>query len=309
MPPLYRLITLLGPTAVGKTSLAARLAHSVGGEVISADSRQVFKGMDLGTGKDRKDYLVQGILIPSHLVDIAEAGTEYSLFSFIRDFKDAFNNIHSRGKMPVLCGGTGLYLEAVLQGYDLVEIPANPEFRESLASKSNSELLEMISAKRQLHNTTDSLERGRIIRALEIETFRETVARSAVPEINPYIVFGLRFDRQIITERITQRLKSRLEQGMIEEVESLMKMGVAAKMLKYYGLEYKYVVMFLLGELSYEKMFSLLNTSIHQFAKRQMTWFRRMERNGILIHWLEGEDGQEQNLQTMLDHIKNDQWT
>jgi len=298
-----RLITLLGPTAVGKTHLAARLAYSIGGEVISADSRQVFRGMDIGTGKDMSDYVVDGAVIPSHLIDIADAGTEYSVFSFMNDFSAACKSVVTKGKIPVLCGGTGLYLEAALKGYEFVDVPVNTAFRTKLANYSDAGLLDLLKGKRPLHNTTDSLQRDRIIRALEIETFKEENPVKNKSNFSESVVFGLRFERQLIRKRITQRLMARLENGMVEEVKQLMLQGVSSNMLRYYGLEYKYIAMYLSGELTFDEMFTLLNTAIHQFAKRQMTWFRRMERNGISIHWLEGEKGPEQNLISMLSII------
>ncbi|NVO20347.1 MAG: tRNA (adenosine(37)-N6)-dimethylallyltransferase MiaA [Bacteroidetes bacterium] len=297
------LITLLGPTAVGKTQLAARLANSIGGEVISADSRQVFRGMDIGTGKDLADYIVDGKMVPSYLIDVEDAGKEYSVHSFMRDFEDAYKKIRLIGRIPVLCGGTGLYLEAVLKGYQLVNVPVNAEFRNEMEKFQDAELLAMLSIKKPLHNTTDSLDRQRMIRALEIETYRELTPSKKNPDFSQTLVFGLRFERAIIRKRITQRLRARLENGMIEEVEGLIARGVSHSMLKYYGLEYKYISMYLAGELSYSDMFELLNTAIHQFAKRQMTWFRRMEKHGINIHWLEGEDGPENNLIEMLSSI------
>jgi tRNA dimethylallyltransferase len=297
------LITLLGPTAVGKTHLAARLANSIGGEVISADSRQVFRGMDIGTGKDMSDYVVDGKVITSHLIDIADAGTEYSVYSFMRDFSAAYKQVISNNNIPVLCGGTGLYLESVLKGYNLVEVPENPAFRAGLEHISDARLLEMLREKKPLHNTTDSILRFRIIRALEIETYKENNPVSGKADFSGSLVFGLRFERQVIRKRITQRLHARLENGMVEEVEQLMKQGVSPGMLRYYGLEYKYISMHLADEITYDEMVTLLNTAIHQFAKRQMTWFRRMERNGVNIHWLEGERGPERNLIKMLSII------
>jgi tRNA dimethylallyltransferase len=300
MPEKSRLITLLGPTAVGKTSLAARLAAELNAEVISADSRQVFRGMDIGTGKDRSDYWVNGKLVKSHLIDIADAGTEYSVFSFLKDFSAAVEDIRSRQMFPILCGGTGLYLEAVLGDYELKEIPENNAFRALLEGTSDDELLSMLSGIKKLHNTTDSLSRSRMIRALEIEHFRNEQPSVPKPVFSKSVVFGLKFDRETIRKRITQRLTFRLENGMIEEVQHLISQGISYDMMKFYGLEYKYVSMYLLQDLDYNSMFRLLNTAIHQFAKRQMTWFRRMERNGISIHWLNGEDGQENNLHSML---------
>ncbi len=296
-----KLLTLLGPTAVGKTALAARLAYELNGEVISADSRQVFRGMDIGTGKDKADYLVYGFAVPSHLIDIAEAGTEYSVYNFLHDFHDASSAIWSAGKTAILCGGTGLYIEAALKGYDLVEVPENELFRAGMECYKDDELVSMLKQKRPLHNTTDILNRSRLVRALEIESYKESLPeRVSPPDLSDTRVIGLRYERATIRKRITNRLMARLEKGMIREVETLMQKGIDANRLKYYGLEYKYIAMYLLGELSYDTMVESLNTAIHQFAKRQMTWFRRMERNGINIHWLDGEDGFNQNLKTLL---------
>ena len=297
------LITLLGPTAVGKTHLAARLAHAIGGEVISADSRQVFRGMDIGTGKDMSDYVVDGRIIPFHNIDIADAGTEYSVFSFMHNFLTAYQSVEQNGNIPVLCGGTGLYLEAVLKGYELVEVPENADFRAGLSNLSDGDLLTLLEKKRLLHNTTDSRHRDRIIRALEIENFKEKNPVNKQFDFSGTPVFGLRFERQTIRKRITQRLHARLENGMVEEVEQLIRKGVSITMLKCYGLEYKYIAMYLSGELTYDEMVAMLNTAIHQFSKRQMTWFRRMERNGISIHWLDGEKGPDRNLIIMLSTI------
>jgi tRNA dimethylallyltransferase len=297
-----RLITLLGPTAVGKTSLAARLASVIDGEVISADSRQVFRGMDIGTGKDLSDYVVDGIKVPSHLIDIEDAGAEYSVFNFARDYSLAANDIQSRGRTPVLCGGTGLYLDAVLRNYGLAEVLPDQDLHNELESKPDKELLEMLSSLKLLHNTTDSLDRSRMIRAIEIGINSKSGSGIILPVFVEKIVFGLRFSRETIRRRITQRLLFRLEHGMIEEVKSLLEL-LGPGRLKFYGLEYKYVTMYLLHELDYSSMVSLLNTAIHQFAKRQMTWFRRMERNGVEILWLEGEEGQERNLVKILAYL------
>jgi len=298
-----RLLVLLGPTAVGKTRLAALLAHAVKGAVISTDSRQVFRGMDIGTGKDISDYVVNGQVVPFHLVDIVDAGTEYSVFSYLNDFRDVYNRIVATGKLPVVCGGTGLYVEAVLMGYKLTEVPEDPEFRKSLEHLSNDQLVSKLEGMRTLHNSTDSIFRERIIRALEIESFRSGKNPAPVVDIADAVVFGLRFDRQTIRERITLRLESRLKNGMIEEVRGLLRNGISPERLNYYGLEYRYITAYLQDEISYDKMFGLLNTAIHQFAKRQMTWFRRMERNGVQIRWLEGENGEEYNLEIMQQEV------
>ncbi|MBK7028981.1 MAG: tRNA (adenosine(37)-N6)-dimethylallyltransferase MiaA [Bacteroidales bacterium] len=305
LKPKKPLIILLGPTAVGKTLLAARLAHNLGGEVISADSRQVFRGMDIGTGKDWSDYIVKGKKIKAHLIDVADPGTEYSVFTFLREFDSAYEAIVQKNKLPIVCGGTGLYLEALIKGYDFSEVPMNQEFRNRMDKLSDSEIIGLLSQKRKLHNTTDVLDRSRMIRALEIETYGKSGPAVKKFDFSDSLVFGLRFDRKIIRERISLRLKSRLENGMIEEVKGLLEKGVDPMMLKNYGLEYNYITRFIQGELDFEQMSGLLRTAIHQFAKRQMTWFRRMEKNGIRIEWLEGEDGQDKNLIYMLSAISS----
>ncbi|MBK7215118.1 MAG: tRNA (adenosine(37)-N6)-dimethylallyltransferase MiaA [Bacteroidales bacterium] len=300
---LPKLITLLGPTAVGKTYLSARLADVIGAEVISADSRQVFRGMDIGTGKDMHDYIVAGRTVPVHLVDIADPGTEYSVFNFRKDFNVALRLIEDRSRPAVLCGGTGLYIEAILKGYRLEDVPENAELRAELALKSDTELLEMLASRKPLHNTTDSIDRNRIIRALEISMANAKIPHSEEVSYVDCPVFGLRFERSEIRNRITRRLKERLENGMIREVEGLLENGVPAESLMFYGLEYRYLTMYIKKEISFDIMFSSLNTAIHQFAKRQMTWFRRMEKNGIAIQWLEGENGPDHNLDLILKSL------
>lgn len=302
MSSTFPLITVLGPTAVGKTSFAAHLALLLDAEIISADSRQVFIGMDIGTGKDMADYTVSDKVIPSHLIDIAEAGTEYSVFRFQQDFHSAWSGIVNRGKIPLMCGGTGLYLEAVLKGYNLVKAPVDDLLRQRLIQFSDKELAVILKELKPLHNTTDILERDRLIRAIEIETYRSE--RLNQPVENKFLnspVIGIKFERKIIRQRITARLTQRLNNGMVEEVQHLLDQNIPQEKLKMYGLEYKYITMFLNGELTYNEMFIQLNTAIHQFAKRQMTWFRRMENNGIQILWLHGEDGMNENL----DKVKN----
>lgn len=302
MRSTFPLLTVLGPTAVGKTSFAAHLALLLDAEIISADSRQVFIGMDIGTGKDMADYTVSDKVIPSHLIDIAEAGTEYSVFRFQQDFHSAWSGIVNRGKIPLMCGGTGLYLEAVLKGYNLVKAPVDDLLRQRLIQFSDKELAVILKELKPLHNTTDILERDRLIRAIEIETYRSE--RLNQPVENKFLnspVIGIKFERKIIRQRITARLTQRLNNGMVEEVQHLLDQNIPQEKLKMYGLEYKYITMFLNGELTYNEMFILLNTAIHQFAKRQMTWFRRMENNGIQILWLHGEDGMNENL----DKVKN----
>jgi tRNA dimethylallyltransferase len=282
-----QLITILGPTACGKTSLAAALAYRLGAEIISADSRQVYRGMDLGTGKDLDDYVVRGTPIPYHLIDIRDAGVKYNVFEYQHDFLKAYNDIRERGKQAILCGGTGLYLEAVLRGYRLTPVPENPDLRQRLEGKSLDELTHVLEGYKMLHNTTDVDTPKRAIRAIEIEEFyaRTPVEQRSFPQISSLTV-GIDIDRELRRRRITERLKQRLGQGMIDEVRGLLQHGVSAEELIYYGLEYKYLTLHVMGSLSYNDMFTQLETAIHQFAKRQMTWFRGMERRGTTIHWL-----------------------
>lgn len=285
----FDMLTILGPTATGKTQLAARMAYHLNGEVLSADSRQIYRGMDLGTGKDLADYVVQGSKIPCHLVDIANAGEQYNVFEFQRQFIQAFKDILSRGKFPVFCGGSGLYLEAVLKGYQLTQVPSNKTRRAELAVLSLEELTRILKAYKTVHNTSDTETKNRAIRAIEIEEYLRSHPDLdfEFPAINSLIV-GVQFDRDTRRNRITDRLQQRLNEGMIEEVKGLLDSGLKPEDLMYYGLEYKYVTLYLIGELSREEMFERLNIAIHQFAKRQMTWFRKMEREGFLIHWLDG---------------------
>ncbi len=282
----FNLLTILGPTASGKTRLAVALANELDGELISADSRQVFRGMDIGTGKDLHEYGE----VPHHLIDIAEAGEEFSLFRFQRLFLQAFEDISSRGRLPVLCGGTGMYLDAVLRGYRMVEVPENKGLRCLAATYSDGELAEKLRVLRpDLHNSTDLTDRQRTIRAIEIELYQKAHPEKAepLPEIVPLII-GIRWERSRLRERITERLRQRLEGGMIGEVQQLHDSGVPWERLDYYGLEYRYVGAHLRGELSRNDMFQKLNSAIHDFAKRQETWFRRMEKHGMVIHWVEG---------------------
>ena len=284
-----RMITILGPTASGKTPLAAALAARIGGEIISADSRQVYRRMDIGTGKDLADY--QGV--PYHLIDICEPGTKYNLFQYQQDFFDAYEQIRQRGAVPILCGGTGLYIEAVLKGYHLSPVPQNPELRSQLEGKPLAELTMMLQKLKEqngshMHNTTDVDSCQRAIRAIEIETYNKehpTPLRE-LPAIDSTII-GVNIDRELRREKITRRLKARLDEGMVDEVRGLLAEGIAAEDLTYYGLEYKYVTEYVLGQLSYDEMFRQLEIAIHQFAKRQMTWFRGMERRGFVIHWID----------------------
>jgi len=305
----YDLIVVLGPTASGKTALAAWLADQLDGEIISADSRQVYRGMDIGTGKDYDDYTVNGRQIPFHLIDILEPGSKYNVYAFQKDFLSAYSDILQRSKWPVLCGGTGLYIEAVLKGYRLIPVPPDPGLREQLNQRSLDELVEILkSESRHLHNTTDLTSKKRAIRAIEIARYygAHPEADSEFPQIRPFIL-GVKYDRPAQRQRITARLKQRLEEGMIDEVRHLQEKGLGRDDLEYYGLEYRYVVRYLDGALSYEEMFTQLNTAIHQFAKRQMTWFRRMERNGFVIHWLDGHMPPEEKLNRARELLRQEQ--
>lgn len=292
------LVTVLGHTAAGKTAFAAHLAYRLGGEMISADSRQVYRKMDIGTGKDYNDYLVGDTRVPVHLIDILDAGSEYNVYLYKQDFLRVFTDISKRGLMPVLCGGTGLYIESVLQNYRLLNVPLNPGLRESLEKKSFEELTGILKLYVPLHNTTDTVNRKRLIRAIEIAMYQSGQPDDLKNErFMNSLVLGIRFDRSVRRERITRRLKERLEEGMVEEVEQLLNSGVPAEKLDYYGLEYRYVSNYLMNQLTYDEMFSKLNTAIHQFAKRQMTYFRGMERRGIPIHWLDGSLSTEEKLE------------
>jgi len=285
------MIVILGPTATGKTRLAAQIASRISAEIISADSRQVYRGMDIGTGKDYDDYRVGDQQIPYHLIDIVEPGTEYNVYRYQEDFIKAYHDITGRGKRLILCGGTGMYLEAVLKGYHLVKVPVNQELRDELGQKNNIVLIEMLESFKPLHNVTDTGDRKRLIRAIEIQHYyREHPGLiKDYPKI-PYHIKGVHYPRDVIRARITKRLNERLESGMIEEVKGLIDKGIDPDRLKFYGLEYKYITQYLLNELTYDEMVRQLNTAIHQFAKRQMTWFRRMERNGFDIEWLAGSN-------------------
>ncbi|MBO5951941.1 MAG: tRNA (adenosine(37)-N6)-dimethylallyltransferase MiaA [Bacteroidaceae bacterium] len=298
----YDLITVLGPTASGKTAFASSLAAAIGGEILSADSRQVYRGMDIGTGKDLKDYEIDGKHIPYHLIDIVDAGYKYNVFEFQTDFLKAYNEVNSRGNMPIMCGGTGLYLESILKGYRLIPVPENPELRESLQGKTLSELTEILKSYKTLHNTTDVDTTKRAIRAIEIEEYykQHSVEANSFPKINSLIV-GIDISRELRRERITNRLISRLEEGMITEVEKLLQSGISAEDLIYYGLEYKYVTLYLTGKLEYRYMVQELEVAIHQFAKRQMTWFRGMERRGLHIEWLPYQDSMEEKVERVIN--------
>lgn len=284
----YNLIVILGPTASGKTAFAAHLALAMGGEIISADSRQIYRRMNLGTGKDYDDYTVNGVSIPAHLIDIREPGYRYNVYEYQTDFFKTFEEVTRRGNFPIMCGGTGLYIEAVLQRFKMIHVPSNPPLRDSLKTKSLPELETILKSFRKLHNNTDTDTIKRAIRAIEIETYYASHPEIEVelPEINPLII-GVDIDRSLRREKITNRLEQRLQEGMVEEVKGLLDEGIKPDDLIYYGLEYKFVTQYLIGEIGYNEMKDLLNIAIHQFAKRQMTWFRRMERNGFTIHWMD----------------------
>ena len=290
---MKKMITILGPTACGKTSLAAVLAADIHGEIISGDSRQVYRGMDIGTGKDLADYRVGDICVPYHLIDIVEPGTKYNVYQYQRDFMRAYDDIVGRGVTPVLCGGSGLYLEAVLRGYRMAPVPENKQLRQSLEGKTLAELTEMLdgikSRKGQkMHNTTDVDTAKRAIRAIEIELYQDEHPEET-EDIQPVdsLVIGLQIDVEQRRERITRRLKARFDEGMADEIRRIIDSGVAPEDLIYYGLEYKYVTEYVIGQRDFEETFRLLEIAIHQFAKRQMTWFRGMERRGVSIHWID----------------------
>ena len=284
----YELITIIGPTASGKTAFAAALAARLDTEIISGDSRQVYRSMDIGTGKDLADYMVDGKQIPYHLIDICNPGDKYNVFEYQHDFHKAFEEIRKKGKLPILCGGTGMYIESVLRGFKLLDVPQNPSLRESLKGKSLAELEQILASYKVLHNKTDVDSAQRAIRAIEIEEFYKTEApdkREYAP-INSLII-GVDIDRDLRREKISRRLCARLDEGMVDEVRAILATGVKPEDLIYYGLEYKFLTLYIIGQLTYDEMVSQLEIAIHQFAKRQMTWFRGMERRGLHIHWLD----------------------
>lgn len=301
----YDLVTILGPTASGKTPLAVALAYRLNAEIISGDSRQVYRRMDLGTGKDLADYVVDGKRIPYHLIDIVEPGYKYNVFEFQRDFLQAYDDIRQRGVLPILCGGTGMYIESVLKGYKLLPVPENPELRASLADKSLDELTTILAGYKKLHNSTDVDTVKRAIRAIEIEEYyrQQPVSAREFPAINS-LVIGVDIDRDLRRTKITRRLKQRLDEGMVDEVRALLDAGIPAEDLIYYGLEYKYLTMYAVGQLTYDEMFHQLEIAIHQFAKRQMTWFRGMERRGFNIHWIDASLPMEQKVEEIVGLIK-----
>jgi tRNA dimethylallyltransferase len=299
------LITVLGPTASGKTAFAARLARHLNGEIISADSRQVYRNMDIGSGKDYNDYIVDGEPVPYHLIDIVDAGYQYNIHEYQRDFSKAWEDITSRGKQVILCGGSGMYIESVIKAYELVEVPHDPELRRNLENKSDPELQQILSSLRKLHNVSDTSSRKRLIRAIEIAKYSgsENAGSQSFPEFDNLIV-GLGSERDQRRLRITARLEERLKEGLIDEVRQLLNSGLTPEEVMFYGLEYKYVTLYITGGLSYEQMRDKLNIAIHQFAKRQMTWFRRMERNGIKINWLAADLSFTDKLNKAIEIIK-----
>lgn len=299
------MITVLGPTATGKTSFAVYLSAQLNGEIISADSRQVYKGMDIGTGKDLEEYQYNDQSIPYHLIDIVKPGYEYNVFEFQRDFLQAYEQIEKNGRFPVLCGGTGMYIESVLKGYKLINVPENEDLREELKLKSDEELEEILLEFKALHNTTDTTDRDRLLRAIEIQTYYDEHPDldTSFPKIDTVIV-GLDFDRRVIRTRISERLEYRLKNGMIEEVKGLLENGVSPEKLKFYGLEYRFITQYIEEDIGYKEMFRRLETAIHQFAKRQMTWFRRMEKQGFEIHWLDGNLSHEEKMMKLMPLLR-----
>jgi tRNA dimethylallyltransferase len=289
MPNEIKLLTVLGATATGKTKIAVALANELNGEILSADSRQVYKNMNIGTGKDLEDYIINSKQIPYHLIDIVDVGYKYNVFEYQRDFYKAFDDICKKGKQPVLCGGSGMYIDAVVNGYNMLEVPVNHELRGELEKKSDAELIHFLKTLKQLHNKTDYDTRKRLIRAIEIEIFRKEnyIENPENKKLNN-IYFGIIFDSDTRRKRITERLAYRLKNGMIDEVKELLESNISADDLIYYGLEYKFITLYLLGKLNYDEMSQQLNIAIHQFAKRQMTWFRGMERRGAKINWIDG---------------------
>ena len=299
----YELITILGPTASGKTTFAAALAAQLDTEIISADSRQIYRSMDIGTGKDLADYNVNGKQIPYHLIDICY---KYNVFEYQHDFFRDYEDMKRRGKLPILCGGTGMYIEAVLKGYKLLDVPQNPELRESLRNKTLEELETILASYKILHNKTDVDTAQRAIRAIEIEEYYKTQA----PDVNEYnpinsLIIGIHIDRELRREKISRRLRTRLDEGMVDEVRTILVTGVKPEDLIYYGLEYKFLTLYIIGELSFEEMVSQLEIAIHQFAKRQMTWFRGMERRGCEIHWIDATLPTEEKIATTMRILNN----
>jgi tRNA dimethylallyltransferase len=302
----YDLLVVTGPTASGKTSLAATIAYMVGGEIVSADSRQVYRGMNLGTGKDYADYTINGITIPCHLIDIVDPGYKYNVFEFQRDFNKVYSDLKKRKVFPVVCGGSGMYADSIITGYKMYEVPPDTGLRIELEKKSIEELREILLTFKDLHNNTDTESKKRLIRAIEIEHSSRNKAKplNGFPKVKSLLV-GIMFDRETRRKRISERLRQRLNSGMVDEVKLLIDHGIDAETLIYYGLEYKYITFYLTGKISYEEMVKDLEIAIHQFAKRQMTWFRGMEKKGIKINWIDGELPMEEKVKIVLDKLES----
>lgn len=302
---VYDMITVLGATATGKTSLATKVASLLHGEVISADSRQVYRGMDIGTGKDLVDYIVDDKQVPYHLIDILDAGEQYNVFEYQKDFQKVYEDLKSKDIFPVLCGGSGMYIEAVLKGYKLAQVPVNEPLRETLSQMTLEQLVARLKQLKSVHNNSDIENKKRAIRAIEIEEYMvdHPDLDWEFPQINSLIV-GIDFSREERRQRITERLHQRLEEGMVEEVQGLLDQGVTPEGLIYYGLEYKFITEFLTGQISKQRMVEGLNVAIHQFAKRQMTWYRRMEKNGFNIHWIDGHLSLEDKTEKVMQLLK-----
>jgi len=301
----YDLLVITGPTASGKTALAATLASRLNGEIISADSRQVYREMNIGTGKDYSDYLINGTRIPVHLIDIADPGSKFNVFEYQKSFLKAFQDIRNRDKFPIICGGSGMYLDSIISRHRLIEVPPDEAFREELEKKTMDDLTAILRSYKNLHNTTEMDTKKRAIRAIEIEHYysENKEAEIDLPAFRS-LVIGIRYDRESRRKRISLRLKERLAHGMIEEVQLLIDKGISTETLLYYGLEYKFITLFLTGKIPHEEMFCRLEVAIHQFAKRQMTWFRGMERRGIKIHWIDGIIPKEEKVQMILGLLK-----
>lgn len=299
------MICIIGPTASGKTGLAVAIAAKIGGEIISADSRQIYRGMDIGSGKDLSEFIIEDKPIPYHLIDIKDPGYEYNVYEYQEDFYKAYNKVVENKAVPILCGGTGMYIEAVLKGYKLIQVPRNEELRDQLSTKEDDELIALLATYKALHNTSDTLDRNRLLRAIEIELFTKEnkIVEEKYPPID-YQLFAISFEREDLKKRITKRLKERLNNGMVEEVEGLLANGITADQLKFYGLEYKFLSQYVIGEINYNDMYQKLNSAIHQFAKRQMTWFRRMEKNGFNIDWIPGNYSPERKVDYALKRMK-----
>ncbi len=302
---MHNLITILGPTASGKTTLATRLAALIGGEIISADSRQIYKRMDIGTGKDLEDYVIDGVQIPYHIINTIDPGIKYNVFEYMNAFTDSFQKVIENERIPILCGGSGMYLDAVLRGYELNKVPFNEELRELCSKLSFDSLIEKLKSYGPLHNTSDITSDERLIRAIEIAEFQSLnrVSSFDLPKFSS-TNFGIMFDRNELRNKITSRLKKRLDEGMIYEVKGLINEGINPDDLVYYGLEYRFVTNYVTGQVSYTQMFKQLNIAIHQFSKRQMTWFRRMEKKGVEIIWIDGNLDLNSKLALILSHLK-----